>query len=88
MTVTVTTNDGPKPTGNTFAPYYDLLEATAGPVVAVMKDVDSRPGRGAAFGDGMAHLAEGRAVIPPPPTLATKTVQGWPKLRDLAQKFD
>ena len=27
-----------------------------GPVFAVMKDVDSRPGRGASFGDGMARL--------------------------------
>ena len=36
-------------------PADDLLAATAGPVVAVMVDVDSRPGRGAAFGDGMAR---------------------------------
>lgn len=33
---------------------YDVLENTPGPIVAVYKDVDSRPGRAASFGDGMA----------------------------------
>ena len=36
--------------------YYDMLDATDGPLIAVLKDVDSNPGRGAAFGDGMAAL--------------------------------
>jgi regulator of RNase E activity RraA len=34
--------------------YYDVLDKTPGPIIAVMKDVDSRQGRGACFGDGMA----------------------------------
>ena len=39
--------------------YYDMLDAAEGPTVAVLKDVDSRPGRGAAFGDGMAAVHKG-----------------------------
>ena len=34
--------------------FYDVLEETPAPIVAVYKDVDSRPGRAASFGDGMA----------------------------------
>lgn len=34
--------------------YYDVLDETPSPIVAVIKDVDSRPGRGAVLGDGMA----------------------------------
>lgn len=40
---------------NTFADYYEMLQATEGPLVAVFKDIDSSPGRGASFGDGMAR---------------------------------
>ena len=36
--------------------YYETLDKTPGPIIAVMKDVDSRPGRGACFGDGMAGV--------------------------------
>ena len=36
--------------------YYDTLDTTPSPVVAVMKDVDPVPGRGACFGDGMAGV--------------------------------
>lgn len=36
--------------------YHDMLDATDGPMIAVLKDVDSQPGRGAAFGDGMAAV--------------------------------
>lgn len=32
-----------------------MLKATEGPLVAVFKDIDSSPGRGASFGDGMAR---------------------------------
>ena len=34
--------------------YYCCLQDSTGPLVAVVKDVDTRPGRGACFGDGMA----------------------------------
>ena len=53
VTTEVTTND----TDSAAIPwdeYYDTLEATPGPIIAVMRDVDTRPGRGACFGDGMA----------------------------------
>lgn len=36
--------------------YYDTLDATPSPIVAVMKDVDPFPGRAACFGDGMAGV--------------------------------
>ncbi len=33
--------------------YYDYIDATPGPTIAVFKDVGTRPGRGAALGDVM-----------------------------------
>lgn len=36
-----------------WAGYYDYVEQAAGPLIAVMKDVDKRPGRGALTGDAM-----------------------------------
>ena len=60
ITAEVTTND-PDSDALPWDEYYDVMEQTPVPMVAVMKDVDSRPGRGASFGDGMAarHKAYG-----------------------------
>lgn len=55
VTCEVTTNDEDSPE-LPWADYYDYLEATPGPTIAVIKDVDSRPGRGAALGDVMASM--------------------------------
>ena len=55
ITVEVTTNDKDSPQVP-FADYYDVLNDTKGPVFALLKDVDSFPGRGAAFGDNMAAI--------------------------------
>ncbi len=55
LTSEVTTND-PDSEDASWDEYYDLLDRTPAPIVAVMKDVDTRPGRGASFGDGMAVL--------------------------------
>lgn len=55
VTAELTTNDPDSPALD-WADYYETLERTPGPLVAVLKDVDSRPGRGASFGDGMAAL--------------------------------
>lgn len=55
VTAEVTTNDPDSPALD-WLDYYALLEATPGPLIAVFKDVDSRPGRGASFGDGMATV--------------------------------
>jgi len=55
VTAEVTTNDA----DSVEAPwedYYEAVHQTEGPVVVVLRDVDSRPGRGASFGDGMARL--------------------------------
>ena len=54
-TVEVTTNDA-NPPGIPWTDYYEWLEGLEGPMITVMKDVDSRPGRGASFGDGMAAV--------------------------------
>ena len=40
-----------------------MLQATEGPLVAVFKDVDSHPGRGASFGDGMARQHRQNGVV-------------------------
>jgi regulator of RNase E activity RraA len=62
VTSEVTTND-PDSVALDWLDYYEYLEATPGPLVAVMKDVDSRPGRGASFGDGMATLHQRLGVV-------------------------
>ena len=51
----LTTNDPDSP-AIPWSDYYQWLEGQDGPMIAVMKDVDSRPGRGASFGDGMAAM--------------------------------
>lgn len=62
VTSEVTTNDPDSPALD-WMDYYAYVEATPGPLVAVMKDVDSRPGRGASFGDGMATLHQRLGVV-------------------------
>lgn len=54
-TVEVTTND-PDPPAASWRDHYRYLEEAEGPHVVVMRDVDSRPGRGASFGDVMAVM--------------------------------
>lgn len=54
-TVEVTTNDPDSPAAS-WRDHYRHLEDAAGPHVVVMRDVDSRPGRGASFGDVMAVM--------------------------------
>ncbi|MBM3933739.1 MAG: RraA family protein [SAR202 cluster bacterium] len=53
VTMEVTTND-PDSSALKWDEYYDMLAKTPGPKFAIVKDVDSKPGRGASFGDGMA----------------------------------
>ena len=66
VTAEVTTNDADSP-AIPWADYYELIEKTQAtaqrPLLAVMKDVDSRPGRGASFGDGMATLHRRLGVV-------------------------
>lgn len=62
VTSEVTTNDPDSPALDWLS-YYEYVEATPGPLIAVMKDVDSRPGRGASFGDGMATLHQRLGVV-------------------------
>ena len=40
-----------------------MLAETDSPIVTVMKDIDTRPGRGASFGDGMANMHKFFGVI-------------------------
>ena len=55
VTCELTTND-PDSVAMSWDEYYDMLERSPDPIIAVIKDVDSRPGRGGAFGDGMAAM--------------------------------
>jgi regulator of RNase E activity RraA len=77
VTTEVTTND-PDSSRIDWPDYYELLERSAGPLVAVMKDVDSRPGRGASFGDGMATLHKRLGVVG---ALVEGTVRDLPGIR-------
>jgi regulator of RNase E activity RraA len=62
VTAEVTTNDPDSPSLD-WAEYYEYLEQSQGPLMAVLKDVDSRPGRGACLGDGMATLHQRLGVV-------------------------
>lgn len=62
VTAEVTTNDADS-VALPWEDYYGQIDAVEGPVVAVIKDVDSRPGRGASFGDGMARLHKRLGVV-------------------------
>jgi regulator of RNase E activity RraA len=62
VTAEVTTNDPDSPAID-WPEYYAYIEQQDGPLVAVMRDVDSRPGRGASFGDGMATLHKRLGVV-------------------------
>ncbi len=53
VTLELTTSE-PEVEGRHWNDYYDHLDATPGPMVTIMKDVDTRAGRGASLGDGMA----------------------------------
>ena len=62
VTAEITTNDPDSPSVP-WDSYYELLNDTEGPLLTVMKDIDSRPGRGASFGDGMAGLHKRLGVV-------------------------
>ena len=53
LTCELTTSD-PDTEGVPWDDYYEALHRTQGPVVAVLKDISRRVGRGASFGDEMA----------------------------------
>jgi regulator of RNase E activity RraA len=55
VTLEVTTNDVDSP-ALSFMQHYQHMADLRRPVVAVFKDVDSQPGRGASFGEGMSLL--------------------------------
>ena len=75
VTSEVTTNDPDSP-GLPWEDYYEQIEQTPGPLIAVMKDVDSRPGRGASFGDGMANLHRRLGVVAAVVDGAVRDLQG------------
>ena len=55
VTAEVTTNDEDS-TALEWIDYYDYLGSQEGPLIAVFQDLDTSPGRGASFGDGMARV--------------------------------
>ena len=62
VTAEVTPLDPTEPNLN-WSDYYDVVNDTPGPMIAVMKDVDTRPGRAALFGDGMAYIHRALGVV-------------------------
>ena len=62
VTAEVTTNDEDS-AAVSWDDYYTMLDERDGPLIAMIKDVDSRPGRGASFGDGMATLHKTLGVV-------------------------
>ena len=47
------TNDDEEHIG--FGEYWKVLKEAEGPIVTLLKDIDSDPGRGASTGDGMSR---------------------------------
>lgn len=62
VTSEVTTNDEDS-AAIPWDDYYKALDQTDDPIMAVMRDVDTRPGRGANFGDNMAAAHVGLGVV-------------------------
>ena len=66
VTCELTTHDPDGPVIDWYD-YYDHLDASEGPMVTIMKDVDTIAGRGASLGDGMAathkHLGVAGIVV-------------------------
>ena len=66
VTCELTTHDPDVP-ALAWYDYYDFLDQSPGPMVTIMKDVDTRAGRGASLGDGMAathkHLGVSGIVV-------------------------
>ncbi|MBV7336904.1 hypothetical protein KFU94_53480 [Chloroflexi bacterium TSY] len=62
VTGEVTTNDADSDAVD-WMDYYEYLDQSAGPLITVLKDVDSDPGRGACFGDGMATVHKRLGVV-------------------------
>ncbi|MDA1189396.1 MAG: RraA family protein [Chloroflexi bacterium] len=62
VTTEVTTNDPDSP-ALPWDSYYEVLEKAPKPIIAVMKDVDTRAGRGATFGDNMAAAHKALGVV-------------------------
>jgi len=53
VTAEVSTNDDEDHIG--FGEYWRVLKEAEGPIVTLLKDIDSDPGRGASTGDGMSR---------------------------------
>ena len=62
VTAEMTTNDRDSKAID-WTEWYEALNETQGPIISVIKDVDSRAGRGACVGDGMAALQKVLGVV-------------------------
>jgi len=62
VTAEVTTND-PDSAGLSWDDYYDLIDQEPQPVISIIKDIDTKHGRGASFGDGMAAVHKALGVV-------------------------
>ena len=78
VTSEVTTNDEDS-AALPWDDYYKVLDQTNGPIMAVMRDADTRSGRGANFGDNMAAAHVGLGVTG---ALVEGTVRDLPGIQD------
>ena len=62
ITAEVTTND-PDSDGLSWDDYYDLIGQETLPIISIIKDIDTKHGRGASFGDGMAAVHKALGVV-------------------------
>ena len=62
ITAEVTTND-PDSNGLSWDDYYDLIGQESLPIISIIKDIDTKHGRGASFGDGMAAVHKALGVV-------------------------
>ena len=61
VTAEITTND-PDSEGLHWDDYYDVLDRTKEPIISIIKDIDTKTGRGASFGDEMAAINKALGV--------------------------
>ena len=79
LTAEVTTNDADSPLLSWWE-YHELIESSQQPAVVIMKDVDSQPGRGASFGDGMAAVHKRMGVAG---AIVDGTIRDLPGIREV-----
>ena len=74
VTAEVSTNDDEEHIG--FGEYWKVLKEAEGPIVTLLKDIDSDPGRGASTGDGSHRTCPGARTHKITPGIRFQTMLG------------